>query len=54
MVAAAGTPQPEEAVVLNGALMILAGLLLGLDIAPRLVADPVNISATMYTRRGPL
>lgn len=38
MVAAAGIPQPEQAVVLNGALMILAGLLLGLGIAPRLVA----------------
>lgn len=38
MVAAAGIPQPEQAVVLNGALMILAGLLLGLGIAPRVVA----------------
>lgn len=38
MVAAAGIPQPEQAVVLNGALMILAGLLLGLGIAPRFVA----------------
>lgn len=35
LVAAAGIPQPEQAVVLNGALMILAGLLLGLGIAPR-------------------
>ena len=38
MVAAAGIPQPERAVVLNGAVMILAGLFLGLDIAPRLAA----------------
>jgi uncharacterized membrane protein YphA (DoxX/SURF4 family) len=38
LVAAAGIPRPEHAVVLNGALMILAGFLLGLDIAPRLVA----------------
>lgn len=38
MVAAAGIPRPEQAVVLNGALMILAGLLLGLGIAPRIAA----------------
>lgn len=38
MVAAAGIPRPEQAVVLNGALMIVAGLLLGLGIAPRLAA----------------
>ena len=38
MVAAAGIPQPEQAVILNGALMILAGLLLALDIVPKLVA----------------
>src|SRR5579872_5174563 len=38
LVAAAGIPQPEQAVVLNGALMILAGLLLSLGIAPRLAA----------------
>ena len=38
MVAVAGIPQPEQAVVLNSVLMILAGLPLGLDIAPRLVA----------------
>jgi putative oxidoreductase len=38
LVAAAGIPQPEQAVVLNGALMILAGLLLGLGIAPRIAA----------------
>ena len=30
--------RPEQAVVLNGALMILAGLLLSLGIAPRLAA----------------
>jgi putative oxidoreductase len=34
LVAAAGIPQPEQAVVLNGALMILAGL----GIAPKLAA----------------
>jgi putative oxidoreductase len=38
MVAAAGIPRPEQAVVLNGALMIVAGLLLGLGIAPRIAA----------------
>ncbi len=37
-VAAAGIPQPEQAVVLNGALMVLAGLLLCLGIAPRVAA----------------
>ena len=34
-VAAAGIPQSERAVELNGALMVIAGLLLGLDIAPK-------------------
>ncbi len=38
LVAAAGIPRPEQAVVANGALMIFAGLLLGLGIAPRLAA----------------
>jgi putative oxidoreductase len=38
MVAAAGIPRPEQAVVLNGAVMIVAGLLLGLGIAPRLAS----------------
>lgn len=38
LVAAAGIPRPEQAVVLNGALMIFAGLLLSLGIAPRLAA----------------
>ena len=37
-VAAAGIAQAEQAVVLNGAVMILGGLLLGLGIAPRLSA----------------
>ncbi len=37
-VAAAGIPQPERAVVLNGAVMILAGFLLSLGIAPKLAA----------------
>lgn len=37
-VAAAGIPQPEQAVVLNGALMIFAGLLLSLGITPRIAA----------------
>ena len=36
LVAAAGIPRPEQAVVLNGAVMIVAGLLLG--IAPRIAA----------------
>ena len=38
LVAAAGIPRPEQAVVLNGAVMIVAGLLLGLGIAPRLAS----------------
>ena len=38
MVAAAGIPRPEQAVVFNGALMVLAGLLLCLGIAPRIAA----------------
>ncbi len=37
-VGAAGIPYPEQAVVLNGALMVLAGLLLCLGIAPRIAA----------------
>ena len=37
-VEAAGIPYPEQAVVLNGALMVLAGFLLCLGIAPRIVA----------------
>ena len=37
-VAAAGIPKPEQAVVLNGAVMIFAGLLLSLGIAPRIAA----------------
>ena len=38
LVAAAGIPQPERAVVLNAAVMIIAGFLLSLGITPRLVA----------------
>jgi uncharacterized membrane protein YphA (DoxX/SURF4 family) len=38
LVAAAGIPQPERAVVLNAAVMIVAGLLLGMGITPRLAA----------------
>ena len=37
-VAAAGIPQPEKAVVMNGAVMIFAGILLSLGIAPRLAS----------------
>ena len=37
-VAAAGIPKPEQAVVLNGATMIVAGFLLSLGIAPRVAA----------------
>ena len=37
-VEAAGIPYPEQAVVLNGALMVLAGFLLCQGIAPRFVA----------------
>jgi putative oxidoreductase len=38
LVAAAGIPQPEQAVVLNAAVMVFAGFLLALGIAPRLAA----------------
>lgn len=34
----AGIPEPERAVVLNGALMVAGGTLLGLNIAPKLAA----------------
>lgn len=37
-VEAAGIPYPEQAVVLNGALMVLAGFLLCLGITPRIAA----------------
>lgn len=38
LVAAAGIPHPEQAVVLNAAVMVLAGLLLALGITPKLAA----------------
>jgi putative oxidoreductase len=38
LVAAAGIPYPEQAVVLNAAVMVCAGLMLALGIAPRLAA----------------
>ena len=38
LVAAAGIPKPEQAVVLNGALMVIAGLLLSIGFMPRLAA----------------
>jgi uncharacterized membrane protein YphA (DoxX/SURF4 family) len=37
-VAAAGIPKPRQTAILNGALMVVAGLLLALDIAPKLSA----------------
>ena len=37
-VADAGIPQAEQVVELNGAAMVLGGVLLGLDIAPKLAA----------------
>lgn len=37
-VADAGIPQPELAVAVNGTVMVLAGLLLGLSILPRIAA----------------
>jgi putative oxidoreductase len=37
-VADAGIPQPDQAVKLNGALMVIFGALLGLNIAPKLAA----------------
>ncbi|HEY6407123.1 MAG TPA: DoxX family protein [Ktedonobacteraceae bacterium] len=38
LVAAAGIPRAEQAVVLNGGLMVVAGMLLCLGIAPRVTA----------------
>ncbi len=37
-VAAAGIPSPREATILNGIVMIVAGSMLALDIAPKLAA----------------
>lgn len=37
-VAAAGIPEPELAVELNGAVMVIGGVLLGLDIVPKVAA----------------
>lgn len=37
-VAAAGIPQPELAVAINGAVMVVAGLLLGLGVIPKAAA----------------
>jgi uncharacterized membrane protein YphA (DoxX/SURF4 family) len=37
-VATAGIPKPREATILNGALMVVAGSMLALDIAPKLSA----------------
>lgn len=47
-VAAAGIPQPEKAVVLNGAIMVLAGILLSLGISPR-VASAILIGSLIPT-----
>ena len=37
-VAAAGIPNPRQATILNGAIMVVAGSMLALDIAPKLSA----------------
>lgn len=37
-VEASGIPQPKQAVSFNGAVMVIAGLALALDIAPKLAA----------------
>jgi putative oxidoreductase len=37
-VADAGIPEPERAVTLNGAIMVIGGILLGLGITPKLAA----------------
>ncbi|GAC1348092.1 MAG: hypothetical protein NVSMB27_15000 [Ktedonobacteraceae bacterium] len=52
MVAAAGIPRPEQAVALNGAVMMVAGLLLGLGIAPRLAAALLSGSLVPTTLVG--
>ncbi len=38
LVESAGIPQPQQAVVLNGALMVIGGTALALDITPKLAA----------------
>jgi putative oxidoreductase len=60
LVAAAGIPQPERAVVLNAAVMIVAGLLLSLGITPRLAAAlllgsmiPTTIVGHAYWKEEP-
>ena len=60
LVAAAGIPRPEQAVVLNAAVMILAGLLLSLGITPRLAAAlllgsmiPTTIVGHAFWKEGP-
>src|SRR5207248_3190795 len=37
-VAEAGIPEPQQAVELNGAVMVIGGTMLALDIAPKLAA----------------
>ncbi len=44
----AGIPEPEQAVVLNGAVMLVAGTALALDIAPKAAA----IGACLLERDG--
>ncbi len=51
-VAAAGIPDPERAVKLNGAIMVIGGALLGLDIAPKVAATVLIGSMVPTTMVG--
>lgn len=51
-VADAGLPQPNQAVELNGAAMVIGGTLLGLGIAPKLAATILVASLLPTTLVG--
>lgn len=51
-VADAGIPQPESAAQLNGAVMVLGGIALALDIAPKLAATMLAASLIPTTFVG--
>lgn len=51
-VANAGFPEPESMVVLNGAVMVVGGAMLALDIAPKLTATALIGSLVPTTLVG--
>jgi len=51
-VAKAGLPEPEMMVVINGAVMVIGGTLLALDIAPKLTASALIGSLVPTTLVG--